>query len=715
MDHRRFVTFLVFFVAFTFLYNGFIRPKFFPQPPRPLPAQDDGDGAADGDDSSEDVNPDSTADDTNIEAVTELTEHPEDSVLIGSLEPKSGYFLRAKLTTVGAGIESVHLTDPQFRELDKPDEQLKVIGNTETANRTFSTAVAAIDKQLRRFQVTLETVNWKIESSDESSVHFSFDAPDGKLRVEKTFRVAQVEVPPEQLESEYRTNSNGFTIQMDLKVTNLADTPVSVDYELQGPVGIVLENRAHTRKYRDIKLQFIGEDDDVTMTTKEVKALYEKHHEAGLENGKNLNDRQLREAIKQQDPWTGVFRYAGVDVQSFAALVAVLDKREEAERLKNKLLYRTYPVMIAENADNVYESDISFRMVSMPQDLEAKGGNDSVTHSYAFYVGPKRSTLLDPAPFEADRVLDIGTGFFSFFGLTGVIARLMHFLLSSFHSLGIPYGICIILLTVLVRGCMFPISRKQALSAAKMKELQPKINELKQKYGDDKQKIAAAQMELWRKHKINPLSGCMPVLFQMPIFIGLYQCLNTATDLRMASFLWIDNLGAPDAMLNFPFDTPGWLGPHISVLPLVTVVLFLVQQKMFMPPPADEQAEMTQKMMNMMTFMFGALFWHQPAGLCVYFICSSLWGITERKLLSNTKIDLEETPSVTVKEPDSKGGGAKGKPAADPSVPEKKGFFARLMEAAEEAQKQSEQMREKERKGNKNNKGGKGKNKKKGR
>ncbi len=239
-----------------------------------------------------------------------------------------------------------------------------------------------------------------------------------------------------------------------------------------------------------------------------------------------------------------------------------------------------------------------------------------------------------------------------------------------------------------------------------MKELQPKIKELQQKYPDDKQKVAQGQMELWRKHNINPLSGCMPLLFQMPIFIGLYSCLNTAVDLRLSKFLWIDNLAAPDAMFDFPFSTPAIIGPHISVLPLVTVVLFLVQQKLFMPPPADEQAEMTQKMMNMMTFMFGAMFWHQPAGLCLYFICSSLWGIAERKLLGKVNMSTggDEEPSVTVKEPKPGNNGGNGtkkppaKNAGNAPADGKKGFFAKLMEAAEEAQKQAEQKRDKDKK-----------------
>lgn len=715
MDHRRFILFIVFFFAFTYLYQNFVVPKFMPAAPQPAPVLEEGlEDDPEGDGQPAVV--ENEAGDATEQQPAELAVHPQQKLSLGSLDPESQYFLKVDLTTTGAAIESVQLTDPEFGELDDPDQQVTVVGNNETDDRTFSTAVAQIDEQLAEFDTSLERVEWKVEESGNSQVRFSFESPDRSLRVEKTYTVRKVSVQDSSLRYEYQHNTDGYTIDLELTVTNLSDAPQVINYEVQGPVGIILENRAHTRKYRDIKLQFLGEDDDVTMSTKELGELYSDFVAEAQAEGRKLSESQIRDLIRQKEPWTGVFRYAGVDVQFFAALVSLVDDREEAERLASKWIDRTYPVMIDEDTSNIYESDISFRMVSTPQQLEARGGADSVSHTYAFFVGPKRSTLLDQPPFEAETVLDIGTGFFSFFGLTGLIARLMHFLLGTFHDLGIPYGICIILLTVLVRGCMFPISRKQAISAARMKELQPKINELKTKYGEDKQKLAQAQMELWRKHNINPLAGCFPVLMQMPIFIGLYQCLNTAVDLRQSSFLWIENLAAPDAMFVFPFPTPSWVGPHLNVLPLVTVVLFLIQQKLFMPPPADEQAEMTQKMMNMMTLMFGALFWHQPAGLCVYFICSSLWGITERKLLGKTKVDLDdddEEPSVIVKDPKAGKKNGKQPVAAANNAPEKKGFFAKLMEAAEEAQRQSEQMREKERK-----KGGAkagGKNRKKGR
>lgn len=702
MDNRRFVTFLVFFFAFTYLYNGIIVPKFFP---RPVPvvdgdiAEDEAGAEADGETSvAAEADPNSGDPDVAFDVVedAEPAVHPHRLLNIGSLDPESGYFLDVVLNSAGAAIESVKLADPKFKELKDATEQVQVVGTNSTEDRTFTTAIDAIDEQLKKHKLTLETIDWEVVSSDAGHATFAFESPNHALKVEKTYFVNKVEFAPGEIKEAFTTESSGFTIELEIKVTNLSDKAVPVVYELQGPVGVVLENEEHTRKYRDIKIEFLGEDDDVTLGAKAVAKLCETM-------GFGTNEAKIRAALKQKEAWTGAFRYAGVDVQFFAALVAPLDGREEAERISSRWIDRTYPVMIQEDRVDVNMSDISFRMVSNPQELAAKGGDDSVTHKYAFFVGPKRATLLDPEPMRADQVLDYGSYF-------GFIARGMHYLLDTFYGWGMPYFLAIICLTVLVRGCMFPLSRKQAISAARMKDLQPKLAELKVKYGDDKEKFAKAQMELWRKNNINPLGGCLPLFFQFPVFIALYTCLNTAVDLRLSSFLWIENLAAPDALMRMP-KLP-FLGSDFNLLPCITVVLFLMQQKMFMPPPADEQAAAQQKMMNFMTVFMGVMFWHVPAGLCIYFIASSVWGIAERKLLGNTKLATDEDgsdgddgePSVKVIPP-GKGGQAKTA-SAKPELPAKQGFMAKLMAAAEEAQRQTENKREKE---------GKGKGKKKGR
>ena len=704
MDNRRFISFVVFSFAFLWLWTTFIAPEFFPAPKPPAPeqvAETDGD-QADGNeieqgDSSEQSGGNSDAEssgesgDSNTEIVKDSQPdiHPAKTVVLGSLEQESGYFLRAELTSTGAAIENVHLTDPKFRDLKLQQDQIQVIGNNPTSHRTFTLAISAIDKQLSEFDMSLETADWEVASSSESEVTFGFTSPDGTLRVEKHYSIVRFDGDVKDIPEAFRTNSAGYTIELDVRVTNLGTSERTVAYELQGPVGVVLENIEHTRKYRDIKIEFLGDDSDVTLSADDIQELYEEYREDAADEGRALSNEEILPLLRENDQWTGVFRYAGVDVQFFAALVSPIDDRTELERSANKLLDRTYPVLVQENQSTPRQSDISFRMASTPVVLSPIGSPENTfTHRYGFFVGPKRGELLDAEPFQAERVLDYGTYF-------GFIARLMHVILSTLHNAGLPYVLAIISLTIMVRACLFPISRKQALMAAKQKELQPKINELKLKYGDDKEKMARAQMELWRKHKINPLGGCLPVFLQFPVFIGLYTCLNTAIDLRLSTFLWIDNLAAPDAVFRLPFSLP-FFGQDFNLLPCITVVLFLTQQKMFMPPPADEQAEAQQKMMNMMTFVFGAMFWHVPAGLCIYFIASSLWGIAERTLLGKTKTNLDEA-SVTVVDADNNDDSTASKkksgnqPKSD--KPEKPGFFQRLMAAAEEAQRQAEKSR----------------------
>jgi YidC/Oxa1 family membrane protein insertase len=223
-------------------------------------------------------------------------------------------------------------------------------------------------------------------------------------------------------------------------------------------------------------------------------------------------------------------------------------------------------------------------------------------------------------------------------------------LLHLFHNYMVfNYGLAIILLTVIVRLAMLPISRKQALSAQKMQELQPEIKKIQEKYKDLQERNRATQ-ELFRQHNYNPFSGCLVLFIQIPIFIGLYKALAIDVELRQApliseSIRWCSNLAAPDMLFDWSFLWPEWfnrgqgmfgLGPYFNILPIITIIIFLWQQKKMMPPPTDEQAAMQQKVMSFMMIFMGILFYKVPSGLCLYFIASSLWGMAERQILLKT-------------------------------------------------------------------------------
>jgi YidC/Oxa1 family membrane protein insertase len=207
------------------------------------------------------------------------------------------------------------------------------------------------------------------------------------------------------------------------------------------------------------------------------------------------------------------------------------------------------------------------------------------------------------------------------------------------------------------------------------------MRKLQEKYKDDPQAKTAAIMELYKKHGVNPFGSCLPMVLQMPFFLGLYYCLQESIHFRLASFLWIDNLSAPDMLIRWgesipiisdPDNISGsffsflYLGPYFNLLPVIAVTLMLVQQKMLTPPPADEQQEMQQKMMKYMFVFIGIMFYKVAAGLCIYFIVSSLWGVCERKMLPK-KLTVAPAggPAAggTGRPPGgTRGGGTKGKP-----------------------------------------------------
>jgi YidC/Oxa1 family membrane protein insertase len=316
--------------------------------------------------------------------------------------------------------------------------------------------------------------------------------------------------------------------------------------------------------------------------------------------------------------------------------------------------------------------DITVRVNS--ERLELKPGQ-TVAHRYLLYHGPVKTRLLGyrsaaDGGVDPDLVrrytdtLQLSTlTDYSSPGWAGKIAQkifltdVIVFFTIWMHrilwliSLILPssfIGLSIVLLTVLVRGLMFPISRRQALFSIKMQELAPEMKKLQEKYKDDPQAKTQAMMELYRKHKVHPLGMCLPLFLQMPIFMGLYFALQESIQFRLAPFLWIQNLAAPDMLLwwtqSIPFisdpDSMGgviYLGPYLNLLPIIAVVLMVVQQKLMTPPAADEQQEQQQKMMRYMSIFFGVLFYKVAAGLCIYFISSSLWGLAERRLLPRKK------------------------------------------------------------------------------
>jgi YidC/Oxa1 family membrane protein insertase len=232
-------------------------------------------------------------------------------------------------------------------------------------------------------------------------------------------------------------------------------------------------------------------------------------------------------------------------------------------------------------------------------------------------AGPMLGEVLDSLGPDFGQVVNFG--FFDFFG------KIMLSGLLWFNTYVKSYGLAIILLTVVVRVGLFPLNQKSYKSMKEMQAIQPLVTELREKYKDKPQEMNKKMMELYREHKVNPLGGCLPMVFQMPIFIALFQALRNAVELRGAQFLWIIDLSEPDRLytITSPFNF------SLNLLPLLVIVAMLVQQKMT-PMAAGGQNETQQKMMQYMPIFFGFIFYSMPSGLTVYFLITTVLGLVQQ-------------------------------------------------------------------------------------
>ncbi len=233
------------------------------------------------------------------------------------------------------------------------------------------------------------------------------------------------------------------------------------------------------------------------------------------------------------------------------------------------------------------------------------------------YVGPKlQDNLAEVAP---------GLGHTVNYGIFTVFSKPLFWLLSNIHSVVGNWGWAILLLTVLIKLLFFKLTEAQYRSMARMRKLQPRIEQLKERYGDDRQRMSQAMMEMYKTEKVNPLGGCLPILVQIPIFIALYWVLLESVELRQAPFiLWIDNLTARD--------------PYF-VLPVLNAAFMMMTQRL---TPTAGMDPMQRKIMQFMPIGFSIMFAFFPAGLVLYWATNAglslaqQWYIT-RKIEADTK------------------------------------------------------------------------------
>jgi YidC/Oxa1 family membrane protein insertase len=249
-------------------------------------------------------------------------------------------------------------------------------------------------------------------------------------------------------------------------------------------------------------------------------------------------------------------------------------------------------------------------------------------YPFLVYAGPKDLNALSAVGHHLARTVNLGW--------FGFVAEPMLRILKIFHRVSRNWGVDIILLTMVVKLVTVPLTHKSYKSMQELQKLQPQMKKLQEKYADDRATLNKEVMELYRRHNVNPLGGCLPMIVQMPIFIGLYNALLSAVELRHAPFvLWINDLSAPDRLppiLKPPLAVVAGTEIRIPVLTLLMGISMLVQQRM--TPQAGDPAQ--QRMMMIMPLVFTVMFINFPSGLALYWLVNNILTIAQQMLLQRS-------------------------------------------------------------------------------
>jgi len=250
-----------------------------------------------------------------------------------------------------------------------------------------------------------------------------------------------------------------------------------------------------------------------------------------------------------------------------------------------------------------------------------------LTYDITIFMGPKDMGILKTLGRDLDKAIN--------FGWTDIIAKpllvLLKLLNRGFHN----YGLSIIIMTILIKILFWPLTHKSYKSMKELQKIQPLMARIREKYKDNKEQLNRELMNLYKTYKVNPMSGCLPMIVQIPVFFALYKILAYSIELRHAPFiLWIDDLSAPDRLFNFPFKIPLMAPPYgIPVLTLLMGASMYIQQKM--TPTAGDPSQM--KIMQFLPIIFTVMFINFPSGLVLYWLVNNVLSIIQQYFI-NKKI-----------------------------------------------------------------------------
>ncbi len=555
------------------------------------------------------------------------------------------------LDSLGAGIRTATFSEYDTRD-GKTRQPLIFLSPLQIDGRTIlSMANGALTLVNQRQRLRLDQFSWRslgVQKLPEGGEAASFEA----------MIVDSDNQPVLKLTKTYRIQPDTYLLDCTFNIENLTNEAQKVQYDLTGPVG--LEYEGLSTDMRKVVAGFRTPQGQITSVRLDVNALYKAYKNNTPEN-RRLNARSSGDA----------FLWAAAVNRYFAAIVVPVPPDPNG-----------YVDWIAGKSGTYYSGDggridtrhstIGVQLSSTEVTLGPAGQADS-SRSFPFnvYIGPKDKSIFDKNAYYSRlgfvQTIDfMGCCCFPMsiisplaFGILAVM-KWMYYIIPN-------YGVVIIILVLLMRLVLHPVTRYSQVAMSKMSKLAPRAEEIKKKYGSNKAEMNKKLMELYREQGASPIMGFMPMFIQIPIWVALWSAIYTTIDLRGAAFLpfWITDLSAPDAIVSWaPFTIPflGWTVHSLNLLPILMGVAFYLQQKI-MPmqqPSAASNPQLAQQqkiMMIMMPLMFPLMLYNAPSGVNLYIMTSTFGGVIEQWVIKKHIEEKEEQEAQGLISATSKTGG----------------------------------------------------------
>jgi YidC/Oxa1 family membrane protein insertase len=490
--------------------------------------------------------------------------------------------IRVQFSSVGGSVESFQLLE--HRDGEQPVEM--ILRGSED-QRAFTTAFGGAEA------APLEAGFVRRDTTDSNVVEYYRD-----------FYVTGQEDAPFRLIKRYIFRPGEYLFELDVTLENSQNAFIPLNFD----------NNAYTLT--------VGPQIGPTYQTLDNRNEYRRFHYLEDDSREDVNIRGSgSETIEERVGWAAI---AG----KYFAIIGVPDSTQ-------------YDIVFAQRPAEGLE-DTAFMSFVRPVIRSSRS-----TDRYRFYVGPKTTRVLEryeDAEANAFGAQNLGLdNIVDRRFLFGWLENILKFILQMIVQVVPNYGIAIIILTIIVKALLFPLTHKSYESTSRMQTLQPKIQELREKHKDNPQKMNAEMAELYKKEGVNPLGGCLPMLLQFPFFIAMFGLFNNHFDLRGATFIpgWITDLSAPDSILHFDFTIPliGW--NDIRLLP----ILFLGSQiltSMLMQSSTAQSSGQMKFMQFGLPVMFFFILYNMPSGLLVYWIFSNLLTLGQQMLINKRRARASE-------------------------------------------------------------------------